>query len=512
MSSGTKPVKVYAAELEGIEARIIEIEVDLHSGLHAVNIVGLADKALNEARERVSSALKNSGTKPPNQENRKITINLAPADIKKTGSQYDLGIALGYLLATGQVAPFDWQDKLFIGELALDGSLRSIRGALSIAECAAKNGFKELYLPKANSREAAAVTEISAIPISSMRELINHLEGRTIIDKAETEKNRIYTKISPDFEDVRGQGLVKRALEIAAAGRHNVLLSGSPGVGKSMLAQAFAGILPELTPHEAIEVTKVWSTAGLHPEGGLMHTRPFRSPHQTASLVSIVGGGPDPRPGEISLAHHGVLFLDELPEFQKNTLEALRQPMESGKVHVARARGTVTFPAQFTLVAAMNPCPCGFNGDPEHACRCGAYEVERYQKKISGPLLDRIDLQLQVNRIPINEIRSDKKEETSEEIRKRVSFARKIAETRSEKYGSRPKPNGELSSKEIDRLVNLSSDGEEFLKKITEKELSPRGFFKLLKVARTIADLEDSETTEERHLLEAYGYRVKQEH
>ena len=375
--------KTYSAELEGINARLIEVEVDINTGLHAFNIVGLPDKALNEAKERVNSALKNSGIKPPNRENRKITVNLAPADLKKNGSRYDLAIALGYLLATKQIADFDARDKIFLGELALDGRLRPVNGALNIAQLAVKLGFRQLFLPTQNANEAAAIEGVNVIPVNCLQETLDILEKRTIVPSFRFRPLKNISTPCPNFSEIKGQENAKRALMIAAAGAHNIIMIGSPGVGKSLIAQTLGGILPELERQEAIEVTKIWSAAGLSP-GGLMTNRPFRSPHQTSSQIALIGGGSDPKPGEISLAHCGVLFLDEIPEFQKATLEALRQPMESGVIHIARSKQSSMLPAKFMLVAAMNPCPCGYYGDPDHECRCTAREVITYQKKISA--------------------------------------------------------------------------------------------------------------------------------
>ena len=509
--------KVYSAELEGINARIIEVEVDLNVGLHAFNIVGLADKALNEARERVNSALKNAGIKPPNRENRKITINLAPADVKKAGAQYDLAIAVGYMLSTNQIKDFDSKDKILAGELALDGRLRPVVGALNIAQAAKENGFRYLILPTENANEAAAVSGISVIPAQNLKEVIDFLEERKNIEAAKFSPLNSREFDGPDFSEIKSQENAKRALIIAAAGGHNMLMIGPPGVGKSLLAQAMIGILPELETHEAIEVTKIYSAAGLKP-GGLMRERPFRSPHQTASIIAIVGGGTNPRPGEISLAHRGVLFLDEIPEFQKNVLESLRQPLESGWVHVARAKQTLVFPAKFSLIAAMNPCPCGYYNDPEKECKCGAYEVIKYQKKISGPLLDRIDLQIKVPRVKIEElrkkpldklgVRSDFKPE-SPRVRAKIEEVRLVQAKRFS--GMKISMNSEMSSKDTEKLVRLEPKAENFLKSLDKTRLSPRGYYRLLKTARTIGDLEQSEGVTENHLAEAFSYRLREE-
>ncbi|MDE2019648.1 MAG: YifB family Mg chelatase-like AAA ATPase [Patescibacteria group bacterium] len=507
------PAKVYSAELEGINAKLIEVELDLNVGLHSFNIVGLADKALNEAKERVNAALKNSGIKPPNRENRKITVNLAPADIKKNGSHYDLAIAIGYLLATEQMKPFETRDKLFLGELALDGRLRPVNGALNIAQMAADLGFEYFFLPAQNANEAAAIQGIKIIPLEKLTDAIDFLEERTFINPITFKPIQARSFFGPDFSEIKGQENAKRALTIAAAGSHNVLLIGPPGVGKSLLAQALAGILPDLEQEEAIEITKIWSAAGLSP-GGLIHERPFRAPHQTASLIAMVGGGQNPKPGEISLAHRGVLFLDEVPEFQKTALEALRQPMESGYIHVSRAKHALIFPAKFTLIAAMNPCPCGYYGDPEQDCKCAPFEVGKYQKKISGPLLDRIDLQIKVGRINIAELRNRKEiRPQSPEIKSRIEESRRIQFERFKHLprGRRIATNAEMSSRQVENLAHPDASAEAFLETIDKPDLSPRGYYRLLKVARTIADLEGQESITKNHIAEAYGYRIKKE-
>lgn len=503
--------KLYSAELEGIRAKVIEVEVDINVGLHTFNIVGLADKALNEARERVNSALKNCGAKPPNRENRKIVVNLAPADVKKTGSQYDLAIAIGYLKATQQIAPFEGGDKVIIGELALDGSLRPVAGALNIAEAARDAGFTFLLLPARNAHEAAVIDGITVVPLTSLREAIEFLEGKRGIELVAAPHHADDCAPVPDFSDIKGQAHAKRALTVAAAGAHNLLMVGPPGVGKSYLAQAMVGILPGLTPQEAIEVTKIYSAAGLHA-GGLMKKRPFRSPHQSASAVSIVGGGSDPRPGEASLAHRGVLFLDEFPEFQRNILESLRQPLESGEVRIARARGTMTFPARCTLVAAMNPCPCGYFGDEEKECRCAPYEVLRYQKRISGPLLDRIDLQVRVPRVTIARLREQGRDTPeSPPLKTLVEEARSRQAHRFKTAGLPIMTNAEMGSPQVERFVKLSPDAEALLKSMERSHVSPRGYYRTLKTAQTIADIEKSSAVNAQHLAEAFGYRVREE-
>ena len=502
-----KPSRIFSAELEGVEARIIEVEADVHVGLHDFSIVGLADKSLNEAKERVNSAIRNTGIKSPNQENRKIIINLAPADFRKTGSQYDLAIAIGYLAATNQIKKFDERTSVFIGELALDGRLRGVSGALNIAERAAKERFKYLFLPSENAAEASVIAGLTVIPLETLREAIDAINSWPPTPEKEVRtKKKFISRTAPDFSEVKGQETAKRALLVALTGEHNICLIGPPGVGKSLLASACVGILPEPTIEDSIEITKIWSAAGLKPNG-LIASLPFRAPHHTISQVALIGGGQDPKPGEISLAHRGILFLDELPEFRRGVIEALRQPLDAGRMEVVRSRRRIAFPAGFMLIAAMNPCPCGYYGDKERSCSCTAYEVVKYQKRISGPLLDRIDMRIAVGRVSLEMLRSrdaDVRRSETETLRSEVKRGREIQRARF----SKRKTNAKMTPAELRNHIKLTAQAERLLESIEASLLSPRSFFKILKVARTIADLDRSVEVSEGHLAEAFSYRM----
>jgi magnesium chelatase family protein len=500
--------KVYSSAVLGIDAYSVEVEVDIAKGLPSFNTVGLPDVAVKESKDRVKAAIKNSDFKFPTK---RITVNLAPADVKKEGSLFDLPIALGILAATGQIEETEFKKYVILGELSLDGGVRSVPGALPISLASQKEGREGIILPLDNRGEAAVVKGLNVYPVENLSQTVDFLTEKIEIEPFSLDLEGVFEKgreYKVDFTDVKGQEHAKRALEVAAAGGHNVIMIGPPGSGKTMLARRLPTILPDMTLEEALETTKIHSIAGLIPsQTALIATRPFRSPHHTASDIALIGGGRIPRPGEVSLSHHGVLFLDELPEFKRNVLEVLRQPLEDGVVTISRAVTSLSYPAKFMLACAMNPCPCGFFGDPVNECTCTPPKIQKYRSRISGPLLDRIDIHLEVPRVKYKELASQETGERSEVIRKRVNKARIIQQKR---FQGRKGIfcNAHMEAKEIKEFCKITNESQELIKlAITQLGLSARAYDRILKVSRTIADLEGKPGIEPAHVSEAIGYR-----
>jgi len=504
------PSKVFSGAINGLDAQLVEVEVDVSQGLRSFSIVGLPDKAIKESEERVDSAIKSTKLLSPHNRTFKVLVNLAPADLKKEGSIYDLPIALAFLVASKQTI-FNPADKIFLGELSLDGKLRPIKGALSFALMAKKVGVKEIILPKQNAKEAGLIEEVKAVGVESLAEALAYLEKRKEILGAKFEgQENIFSDNQIDIGWVKGQEYAKRALEITAAGGHNLFMFGPPGGGKSLLAKALPSILPKLNFAESLEVTKIYSAAGLLPENqAILNSRPFRSPHHVISDVALIGGGIPLRLGEITLAHRGVLFLDEFPEFHKDVLESLRQPIEEGKISVSRAKYNFVLPSRFMLIAASNPCPCGYFNDPEKNCTCSPSQVSMYRRKMSGPLMDRMDLFIEVPAVKYEKLTSDSSENQSQKIREKIEKAR---EKQKERFAdSRILTNSEMDIPEIKKYCGHDEQSQNLLKKYVDSgKLSARGYHRILKVARTIADLAGSDNIGYDHIAEALMYRIRE--